>query len=92
VPDDVSIVSFGDFPFASFLCPSITTVRQDFAQVGLLGFECLMSLVENPGEPPLQLEIEPELKIRESTAPAAQMRRGNKGPSSQIEPAGRFAN
>jgi hypothetical protein len=28
-----------------------------------------MNLIENPGSPLLQIELEPELKIRESTAP-----------------------
>jgi DNA-binding LacI/PurR family transcriptional regulator len=70
VPQDISIGSFGDLPFASFLCPSVTTVRQDFAQVGLSGFACLMNLVENPGVSCPQLNLEPELKIRESTGPA----------------------
>jgi DNA-binding LacI/PurR family transcriptional regulator len=66
----ISIGSFGDLPFASFLYPSVTTVRQDFAEVGLSGFTCLMNLVENPGVPCPQLKLEPELKIRESTGPA----------------------
>jgi DNA-binding LacI/PurR family transcriptional regulator len=70
VPQDISIGSFGDLPFASFLYPSVTTVRQDFAQVGSSGFACLMSLVENPCVPCPQLKLEPELKIRESTGPA----------------------
>jgi DNA-binding LacI/PurR family transcriptional regulator len=69
VPADISIGSFGDLPWASLLTPSLTTVRQDFAQVGLSGFSCLMNLIENPGSPLLQIELEPELKIRESTAP-----------------------
>jgi hypothetical protein len=30
-----------------------------------------MNLLENPGNPLLQIELEPELKIRESTAPPA---------------------
>jgi DNA-binding LacI/PurR family transcriptional regulator len=71
VPGEISIGSFGDFPWASLLTPSLTTVRQDFAQVGLSGFSCLMNLLENPGSPLLQIELERELKIRESTAPHA---------------------
>jgi DNA-binding LacI/PurR family transcriptional regulator len=71
VPAGISIGSFGDLPWARLLTPSLTTVRQDFAQVGLSGFGCLMNLLENPGSPLLQIELEPELKIRESTAPPA---------------------
>ncbi|HEY0790861.1 MAG TPA: LacI family DNA-binding transcriptional regulator [Chthoniobacterales bacterium] len=77
VPAEVSVGSFGDFPFAGLLTPSLTTVRQDFAQVGRLGFACLLSALENPGSPLQQLDLEPALQIRESTAPAAD--RGSEG-------------
>ncbi len=81
VPTEVSVGSFGDFSIASFLTPALTTVRQDFAQVGLRGFACLLSLLEDPGSPLQQLNLEPELKIRESTAPAP--RRGTQATTKQ---------
>ncbi len=34
VPDDVSIVGFDDLPEAEFFAPPLTTVRQDFAELG----------------------------------------------------------
>ena len=34
VPDDVSVVGFDDVPEAGFFLPPLTTVRQDFGEVG----------------------------------------------------------
>ena len=41
VPDDVSVVGFDDVPEAEFLSPPLTTVRQDFAEVGRRSFALL---------------------------------------------------
>lgn len=45
VPDDVSVVGVDDIPTASFLTPSLTTVRQDFSALGKalvgLAIECI---------------------------------------------------
>jgi DNA-binding LacI/PurR family transcriptional regulator len=71
VPDQISVCGFGDYPFAAYLEPPLTTVRQDFSRVGAAGFECLMSVVENPDCPARHLTIEPELIVRQSTGPVA---------------------
>jgi DNA-binding LacI/PurR family transcriptional regulator len=34
VPDDLSVVGFDDIPLAEFLWPPLTTVQQDFHQIG----------------------------------------------------------
>jgi DNA-binding LacI/PurR family transcriptional regulator len=34
VPEDVSVVGFDDVPEAGYTCPGLTTVRQEFAEVG----------------------------------------------------------
>ena len=34
VPDDVSVVGFDDLPEAAYFAPPLTTVRQDFAELG----------------------------------------------------------
>ena len=37
VPEDVSIVGFDDLPEAAYFTPPLTTVRQDFAELGRAG-------------------------------------------------------
>jgi DNA-binding LacI/PurR family transcriptional regulator len=46
VPDDVSVVGFDDLDFASFLNPSLTTVRAPTEMVGRIATEKLFSLLE----------------------------------------------
>ena len=42
VPEDVSIVGFDDIPEAEFFLPPLTTVRQDFNEMGRLALHCLL--------------------------------------------------
>ena len=67
VPDDISVVGFDDIPEAAYLLPPLTTVRQDFAE---LGRRCLRQLVALIDGEPSQVDstIEPELVVRSSTA------------------------
>jgi DNA-binding LacI/PurR family transcriptional regulator len=69
VPDDVSVVGFDDIPEAAYLRPPLTTVRQDFAE---LGRRCLRQLVALIDDRPagVRATIEPELVVRASSAPA----------------------
>ncbi|HET7387422.1 MAG TPA: LacI family DNA-binding transcriptional regulator [Nocardioidaceae bacterium] len=45
VPEDVSVVGFDDIPEAEFMLPALTTVWQDFDEVGRRGFDLLLALV-----------------------------------------------
>ena len=68
VPDDLSVVGFDDIPEAAHLLPALTTVRQDFAELGRRSVaELLASL--GAGHPPYGGSVEPELVVRASTAP-----------------------
>ena len=67
VPDDVSVVGFDDIPEAAFFRPSLTTVRQDFAEVGRRGVSLLLDQIDRQDSPgPVQVDVEPTLVIRES--------------------------
>ena len=46
VPEDVSVVGFDDIPEAAYMSPPLTTVRQDFDEVGR---RCLAALLEMLG-------------------------------------------
>jgi DNA-binding LacI/PurR family transcriptional regulator len=69
VPRDLSLVGFDDIPEAAYFTPPLTTVRQDFAELGRL---CLQSLLRRiHGEAgPARVVVPPELVLRGSTGPA----------------------
>lgn len=68
IPSDVSIVGFDDVLLCPFLCPALTSVRQDFDQVGQAAVGLLVSMIR--GERPLihKLLVAPTLLKRESTS------------------------
>ena len=67
-PRDVSIVGFDDIPEAAHFWPPLTTVRQDFEEIGRRCVELLLGPAEEGGEP-RRGAIAPELIVRDSTAP-----------------------
>jgi DNA-binding LacI/PurR family transcriptional regulator len=67
VPDDVSVVGFDDIPEAAFLTPALTTVHQDFADVGARAITVLMAAIHGESATPVPL-LSPPLVIRGSTA------------------------
>jgi DNA-binding LacI/PurR family transcriptional regulator len=67
VPEDVSVVGFDDQPHVALWRPALTTVRQDFQDLGARAFALLASTVET-GIPPSSSAVKPELIVRESTA------------------------
>ena len=69
VPEDVSVIGFDDINSAAFQIPSLTTVRQPLDKMGALAGEILLQRIQG-GANPLEVTVEPELIIRESTAPA----------------------
>jgi len=70
IPQDVSVVGFDDIPEAPYFTPPLTTVRQDFDEMGRRGLRLLLETMESPGGPPGRFEVAPELVVRASTAPA----------------------
>ncbi|MBI5931096.1 MAG: substrate-binding domain-containing protein [Chloroflexi bacterium] len=69
IPLDVSIVGFDDIPEAAFFQPPLTTVRQEFNQLGQIGVRYLLELIQNPETPVEQHILYPELVVRKSSAP-----------------------
>ncbi|WP_197984003.1 LacI family DNA-binding transcriptional regulator [Aeromicrobium sp. CFBP 8757] len=66
VPDDVSVVGFDDSPESGYLIPPLTTVRQNFAEVGRRAIAVLHAAISGEDED-LERLIEPELVVRTST-------------------------
>jgi DNA-binding LacI/PurR family transcriptional regulator len=71
VPTQVSVAGFDDIPEAPFLIPPLTTVRQDFAEVGRRSMALFIELATGEREPgPVKILLTPNLQVRESTARA----------------------
>ncbi len=69
MPDDVSIVGFDDQPFARMWMPALTTVRQDFTDLGRRTFGLLEEWLVQ-GSRPADSAVVPTLITRESSAAA----------------------
>jgi DNA-binding LacI/PurR family transcriptional regulator len=75
VPEDVSVVGFDDIPEAAYFLPPLTTVRQDFGELGRRALDTLVGLIFDrdataPAEP-----VVPEFVVRSSAAPPASVTR-----------------
>ncbi|UNX54446.1 LacI family transcriptional regulator [Georgenia sp. TF02-10] len=70
VPGEVSVVGFDDIPLAAHVAPPLTTMHQDFREVGRRAVALLLAATR--GDPQLDPEpIVPELVVRDSTGPAS---------------------
>ena len=68
VPGELSVIGFDDQPDAAHYHPPLTTMRQDFEQLGRQLMTALVGRLEGDDLPPLPLQ-EPRLVVRSSTAP-----------------------
>ena len=69
VPHDTMVVGYGDYPFAEFLDPSLSTVRLPAREVGRRAITCLLDQLgkKHRSSGRTRLMIKPELVVREST-------------------------
>ncbi|WP_309234903.1 LacI family DNA-binding transcriptional regulator [Nocardia sp. XZ_19_385] len=72
VPEDISVVGFDDIPEAAYLSPPLTTVRQDFDEVGRRSMRLLLRLIESDSAAAEPTQVIPEFVVRDSTAPPRQ--------------------
>ncbi|UVJ39793.1 LacI family DNA-binding transcriptional regulator [Arthrobacter sp. CJ23] len=70
VPEDVSVVGFDDQPESGYFTPPLTTVRQDFEELGRRCMDLMLGAIGNGGDVSTTV-VEPELVIRRSTAAPA---------------------
>ncbi|MEO5876104.1 MAG: LacI family DNA-binding transcriptional regulator, partial [Streptosporangiaceae bacterium] len=67
VPGDVSVVGFDDVPEAAYYSPPLTTVRQNFGEVGRRAFDLLLERLAGSPAIDTRRVVEPELVVRESS-------------------------
>jgi DNA-binding LacI/PurR family transcriptional regulator len=71
VPRDVSVVGFDDVPEAAYFTPPLTTVRQDFMEMGRRSLHLLLREIDNGTRSTTRETVPSELIVRSSTGPAA---------------------
>lgn len=69
VPGDVSVVGFDDTPEAAYYDPPLTTIRQDFAQLGRKSLEELLRLIQEPAGRERHYMFGSHMVVRATTAP-----------------------
>jgi len=67
VPQDLSVVGFGDFSVSDYIVPRLTTVRQSRIALGRTAAEALIQIAN--GEDIADIVLTAELILRDSTAP-----------------------
>ncbi|MAT95778.1 MAG: LacI family transcriptional regulator [Anaerolineaceae bacterium] len=68
VPEHLSLIGVDDIPMASYLSPPLTTLRQDFAEIGRLAAQLLIETVSNPHTQQQHLTLPATLITRHSTS------------------------
>jgi LacI family transcriptional regulator len=68
IPGDLSIVTFDDPVFASYLSPSLSAVEQPITKMAEMAVSLLCDRIRNPYEPRRKILLEPKLNIRSSVA------------------------
>ena len=68
VPDEVSLVGINDIPLAARVVPRLTTVSTHAGPMGVAACTMLLERIETSSDVASQV-LEPELVVRESTAP-----------------------
>ncbi|MGN6168682.1 MAG: substrate-binding domain-containing protein, partial [Solirubrobacteraceae bacterium] len=71
VPGEVSVVGFDDIPEAPYFLPPLTTVRQDFDELGTRSLRLLVGMIQTGQRLPSVPPVEPRLIIRASTSAPA---------------------
>ncbi len=69
IPEDVSVVGFDDIQSAGFITPPLTTVKQPLHRMGEIAARTLLDRIEGRMNDISEIAIEPELVVRNSTAP-----------------------
>lgn len=70
IPEDFSVMGFGDMEYTQYCIPPATTLHQDAYEIGVQAAQLVIDRIENRERsvPVRQLRFEPHLIVRESTA------------------------
>jgi DNA-binding LacI/PurR family transcriptional regulator len=77
VPGQVSLVGFDDVPEAAHYWPPLTTVRQNFDEVGRRALDLILGQIDGEAQGDHRIAVPSELIVRESTVPPSGSRTSN---------------
>lgn len=66
IPEDISIIGFDDISICMFLSPSLSTMRVEKHDFGMLAVIQLLNRIQNPSQSLVKLELSTKLISRES--------------------------
>ena len=69
VPNDVSVVGFGDISMASYIGVPLTTVSQNAYELGRVASKMIIDRLQGKDVPPRFEKVPTRLRIRKSAAP-----------------------
>ena len=66
IPDDISLITFDDPVFASYLSPALSAIEQPSLKIAGIAVAMLYDRIKNPNEVHRRILLEPKLNIRNS--------------------------
>jgi DNA-binding LacI/PurR family transcriptional regulator len=69
VPEDVSVIGFDDIPESAYFLPPLTTVRQDFGELGRRALDTLVGLIYDRDQAVSAEPVPPQFVVRSSAGP-----------------------
>jgi len=70
IPEDVSVVGWDNTMLASIATPQVTSVGQQTYKKGFTAASTLLEIMSNATQSPVQIKLDMELIVRDSTGPA----------------------
>ena len=68
IPEDVAVMGYDNIPVSQFLPISLSTIDTHGQRGGSIAAELLIEKIQTPGTPCRQIQLKPDLIVRESTA------------------------
>jgi LacI family transcriptional regulator len=69
IPGEISVTGFDDVELSKYMSPPLTTVRQEFFEMGSIAAKILLESIESKDLGYRQILLPTEIVIRESTGP-----------------------
>ncbi len=69
IPEDFSVIGFGDLHFSEYLPVSMTSIRQNIRDLGTTAAELILQRINDPERPFEHIQIPVELIVRDTTVP-----------------------